>query len=49
VGKPPRCASICRDTARWLLATKPIVEDAAFYLERTGEAWSTGQPLDERG
>jgi putative SOS response-associated peptidase YedK len=33
----------------WLLATKPIVEDAAFYLERTGEAWSTGQPLDERG
>jgi len=32
----------------WLLGATPIVADAAFYLERTDEHWSTGVPLAER-
>jgi len=33
----------------WLLSTTPIMEDAAFYLERTDEHWSTGVPLGDKG
>jgi putative SOS response-associated peptidase YedK len=33
----------------WLLSTTPIADDEAFYLERTGELWSSGAVLDESG